>query len=82
MQARANKQLEGRLQVEMIVHPADKRVQDIDNRIKAALDAMRHAGVYIDDSQIDRLFVSRGEIIKGGKCLVVVSEVKPKDAQL
>lgn len=82
LQARANKQLAGRLQVEMVVHPADKRVLDIDNRIKAALDAMTHAGVYIDDSQIDRLVVSRGEIIKGGQCLVVISEVKPKDAHL
>lgn len=74
LQARANKKLECRLQVFMEINPADKRVQDIDNRIKAALDALTHAGVYIDDSQIDRLVVQRGPIIKGGQMKVIVTE--------
>ncbi|MDZ7868809.1 MAG: RusA family crossover junction endodeoxyribonuclease [Rheinheimera sp.] len=73
LQARANKKLTGRLQVDLIIHPADRRVQDIDNRIKATLDALTHAGVYVDDSQIDRLIVCRGEIIKGGKCQVLIT---------
>lgn len=75
LQARANKKLTCRLQVDLVIHPADKRVQDIDNRIKATLDALTHAGVYADDSQIDRLIVCRGEIIKGGQCRVLISEL-------
>jgi crossover junction endodeoxyribonuclease RusA len=47
-------------------------VADIDNRVKAALDALTHAGVYDDDSQIDELFVARGDIVKGGRCQVMV----------
>ncbi len=76
LQARANKKLTGRLQVDLIIHPADRRVQDIDNRIKATLDALTHAGVYADDSQIDRLIVCRGEIIKGGQCQVLITELQ------
>lgn len=75
LQARANKKLTGRLQVDLVIHPADRRVQDIDNRIKATLDALTHAGVYADDSQIDRLIVCRGEIIKGGQCRVLITEL-------
>lgn len=76
LQARANKKLTGRLQVDLVIHPADRRVQDIDNRIKATLDALTHAGVYADDSQIDRLIVCRGEIIKGGQCQVLITELQ------
>lgn len=76
LQARANKKLTGRLQVDLVIHPADKRVQDIDNRIKATLDALTHAGVYADDSQIDRLIVCRGDIVKGGQCQVLITELE------
>lgn len=39
--------------------PKLKRRRDIDNLAKAALDAMKHAGVYVDDSQIDVLHIER-----------------------
>jgi crossover junction endodeoxyribonuclease RusA len=61
-----------RLCVAMHVSMRDRRVADVDNRIKAALDALTHAGVYDDDSQIDELFVARGPIVKGGRCEVMV----------
>jgi crossover junction endodeoxyribonuclease RusA len=73
--ARAAKQLTGRLQLDVVLHPGDARVRDIDNSLKALLDSLSHAGVYIDDSQIDRLIVCRGDIIKGGQCRVLISEI-------
>lgn len=73
--ARAAKRLSGRLQLDVVLHPADARVRDIDNCLKALLDSLSHAGVYVDDSQIDRLIVCRGEIIKGGQCRVLISEL-------
>jgi crossover junction endodeoxyribonuclease RusA len=61
-----------RLQMTVILHPRDKRKQDIDNRIKALWDALADAGVYDDDEQIDVLIIERGEIKKGGACRVMI----------
>jgi crossover junction endodeoxyribonuclease RusA len=66
---------EKRLQMEVTLYPRDRRRQDIDNRIKALWDALANAGVYDDDSQIDILIVQRGEIRKGGGCLVLIEEI-------
>ena len=41
-------------------------------------DALTHARVYRDDSQIDELVVKRGEIIKGGRVDVELYEVEDK----
>ena len=43
----------GRLRVSVDWYPPDKRRRDIDNIGKALFDAMGHAGIYEDDSQID-----------------------------
>ena len=63
-----------RLEFHVTLYPKDKRRQDIDNRIKALWDALSDngAGVFCDDSQIDVLIVHRGEIKKGGGCLVMI----------
>lgn len=68
------KTLEGRLAVFVSVYPADSRRQDIDNRLKSLLDALTHAGVWLDDSQIDDLHIVRREIVKGGRVRVVIAE--------
>jgi crossover junction endodeoxyribonuclease RusA len=64
-----------RLQMQVTLYPRDKRKQDIDNRIKALWDALTDAGVFDDDEQIDVLIVQRGEIRKGGGCLVLIDEI-------
>jgi len=61
-----------RLEMRVIIHPRDKRRQDIDNRIKALWDALCDAGVFDDDEQIDVLLIERGEIKKGGGVLVMI----------
>jgi crossover junction endodeoxyribonuclease RusA len=68
-----------RLQMQVTIYPRDRRKQDIDNRIKALWDALADAGVYEDDSQIDVLIVQRGEIRKGGGCLVLIDELDEID---
>lgn len=65
--------LDGRLQVEILAFPPDRRLRDLDNLQKAPLDALTHAGVWLDDSQIDRLMVERGKVVKGGELQVTIS---------
>lgn len=69
--------LADRLHVAITLHPPDNRRRDVDNYLKAPLDALTHAGVWADDSQIDRLSVQRGDNRPGGMAVVVIG--KPED---
>lgn len=64
--------LEGRLAVHIALFPPDKRARDIDNILKALLDACEHAGCYASDNQIDELHVVRQGISKGGHCTILI----------
>lgn len=71
--ARANKGITSRVRVDVVAEAPDRRARDLDNILKATLDALTHAGVWQDDSQIDRLQVERGPICKPGRLLVAIS---------
>ena len=64
-----------RLRVTVMVHGRDRRKFDIVNREKALSDALCHAGVFVDDEQIDDFHIRRGEIVPGGKCVVEIFEI-------
>ena len=64
-----------RLRVDIVACMPDKRRRDIDNLSKATLDAMAHARVYEDDSQIDDLRIHRGPCKKGGGLIVELWEI-------
>jgi len=66
--------LEGRLSVTVYAYPPDQRKRDLDNMLKQTLDALQHAGIYVDDSQIDRLSIERKGHCSGGKMLVEVCD--------
>jgi crossover junction endodeoxyribonuclease RusA len=68
-----------RLQMQVTLYPRDRRKQDIDNRIKALWDALADAGVFDNDEQIDVLMIQRGEIKKGGGCLVLIEILDDND---
>ena len=53
--------ISGRLYVSIALSSKTKREYDIDNRIKAVLDALQDAGVFDDDEQIDEINVVRRE---------------------
>lgn len=69
------KPLEGRLAVHVALFPPDRRVRDIDNILKALLDACEHAGCYASDSQIDELHVIRQGVSKGGYCTILILRI-------
>jgi Holliday junction resolvase RusA-like endonuclease len=66
----------GPLAVSIDVNPPDRRRRDLDNLHKALLDALGRGGAYFDDSQIDRLTITRCGIVRGGRVRV---RVKPFD---
>ena len=70
---RGAKQFAGRLAVAIVAHVPDQRRRDLDNLLKSTLDAMTHAGVWLDDEQIDDVRITRGPI--GGMLRVTVQEV-------
>lgn len=72
------KKLEGfgdkRLGASIVIHPRSKRQFDLDNTLKAILDALMKAGLYDDDSQFDYIEIVRGEPIKGGAATIDLYE--------
>ena len=77
---------ERKLKLTLVLRPRDKRKIDIDNRIKAVLDALEHAGVFDNDFHVDHIEMIRGEPIKGGKLHVCIEEIEaprqPDDERL
>jgi crossover junction endodeoxyribonuclease RusA len=75
------------VRVEIIAAMPDRRRRDLDNIQKAILDALTHAGVWEDDSQVDdiRVFRARAEngelIIKGLITVVIIPILKPNVEQ-
>jgi crossover junction endodeoxyribonuclease RusA len=66
---------QGRLSMQILVHPPDKRRRDLDNVAKGIQDSLCKASVYADDSQIDRLLIERAAVTKPGKVVVTVWEM-------
>ena len=50
-----------RYSVEIDLYPPDRRRIDVDNRIKPTLDALTHARVWNDDSQVVRIAATKRE---------------------
>jgi crossover junction endodeoxyribonuclease RusA len=69
--------LEGRLEVDMDAYPPDNRRRDVDGIFKCVLDSLTHAGIWTDDSQIDRLCVTRRETIKLGALVMRIRTYAP-----
>ena len=64
---------DGRLHVTVELHPPTRAKRDLDNYLKATLDALTAANVWADDELIDRLTVRRCEVVKGGFVVVRIS---------
>lgn len=67
--------LSGRLGVRIVAHPPDRRARDLDNLQKALLDALKHADLIRDDSDIDDLHILRGAVTPHGELDVIIDEI-------
>lgn len=63
-----------RLAIKIELLGYDEREYDLDNFVKGIQDALQHAKVYANDSQIDDLHVVRGIVCPPGYCNVTVTE--------
>jgi len=70
-----------RLRIDIVLSPPDRRRRDIDNYNKALWDALVHAGLFADDSQIDEARITRGPVIKGGAAFIRLAEQDTPDVQ-
>ncbi len=68
-----------RLMVIIRVFPPDRRKRDLDNLLKSSLDAIKYAGLFDDDEQIDRITIARGQEVAGGLLSVELIAIDRKD---
>lgn len=71
----AAKHLDGRLRVVAEIAPPDLRRRDLDNVWKVVADALTHAGIWLDDYQIDDVRLIRGAAVKGGSVAIFVEPI-------
>lgn len=63
----------GPIVVDITAYPPDRRLRDLDNLLKATLDALQRAGVYADDHQIKEINLRWGPVVKSGAMDVTLS---------
>ncbi len=74
---KANQQynLSGKLKIKIIANPPDRRKRDLDNLLKAPLDALTQSGVIADDSMFKSIKIGWGEKVKDGSLDITIWEV-------
>lgn len=68
--------LTGRLSCVIELWTPDRRRRDLDNPLKAILDAITAAGIWEDDSLVDRLEVRRAGVKPGGEVSVKIETLE------
>ena len=64
----------GRVAMVLDVYPPDRRRRDLDNLQKPVLDALEHAGLYENDSQVAWLLTRRRAVVPGGALTVTLED--------
>lgn len=69
--------LGGILSVIVTLNPPSLRRYDVDNFTKSLFDALTTSGFWLDDSQVHRLLIEKGEKVVGGKVVVKIDVIGP-----
>jgi crossover junction endodeoxyribonuclease RusA len=64
--------ISGDVAIAITLHPPTLASYDVDGRPKGILDALTEAGFWLDDSQVQKMTVEKGEKVKGGMVRVRV----------
>ena len=65
---------DGACEVKVVAYPPDRRRRDLDNILKSLFDALEHARVFEDDSQVAKYSIERADVVKGGRVDVAIRE--------
>ena len=74
-QGAANRKLAGRVALQVVLYPKNGRAFDIDNKLKALLDALTYSRVWLDDGQVDEIRVVRGPQQDEARARVTIMEM-------
>ena len=69
------KPIKGRISIHIQAFPPDNRSRDLDNLLKITVDSLQDANLFLNDSQIDRIYIERKPILKGGQLLIKLEEI-------
>jgi crossover junction endodeoxyribonuclease RusA len=66
------------VEVEIELHPPDRRLRDADNSLKCTLDSLTGAGVYEDDSLIQKITVTKcSPMPPNGMAIIRINDYEP-----
>ncbi|WP_413732312.1 RusA family crossover junction endodeoxyribonuclease [Sodalis sp. RH20] len=72
---RIPKALRHDVSIDLVLYPPNRARRDLDNCFKALFDALTHAGIWVDDSQVKQLSARWGEVTTGGKAEITIREI-------
>ena len=67
--------IESHLSVTIVLMPPTNARYDIDNRTKGIFDSLSASGFWVDDSQVQRLTIDKGEKVKNGMVSISINVI-------
>ena len=72
---KAARRINNHVAMTVLLHAPDRRRRDVDNYAKSLLDSLVKSGVLEDDSVVRDLRLVWGDVLSGGKAVVMIREI-------